>query len=79
LGFKIGKISVATEIGEFRKFRTVIYLLDQSTNLSLNEIWTEFDGNLGIDHSYSRWWGELGRYGENLRRKMVKLYSFSIY
>jgi hypothetical protein len=47
-------------------------LFDQSTNLFLNKIWIELDGNLGIDHSCSRWWGELGRYGEKLRRKTVK-------
>jgi hypothetical protein len=41
VGFKIRKISVATEMGEFRKFRTGIRLFNRSMNLFLNEIWIE--------------------------------------
>ena len=79
LGFKTGKNLVDTEMGEFRKIWTGIQLFDWSMNLFLSEIWIEFDWILGIDHSSSRWWGELGRYGEKLRRKMAKLCCFSIW
>ena len=43
LGFKTGKILVATEMGEYRKIWTGIQLFDWSMNLFLSEIWIEFD------------------------------------
>ena len=78
LGFKTGKILVATEMGEFQKIWTGIQLFDRSTNLFFNAIWIELDGKLCIDHFCTRWWGELRRYDEKLRRKPVKSYCFSI-
>jgi hypothetical protein len=39
----------------------------------LNEIWPEFDENLGIDHYWRRRWGALWRWCEKLRTKMEKV------
>jgi len=68
----------ATKMGEFQKIQIGVQLFDRSTNIFLNKIWIELDGILGIDHSCSRWWRELGRYGEKLRRKTVKSCCFTI-
>jgi len=72
LGFKTEKknrfLQKLANFGKYRKFRSRFSCLTHQTNLFLNEIWIEIDGNLTIDHS-GKWWGELGRYNEKLMRK----------